>query len=143
MSKKGNEYRGEEMLNEKRLKLMTRMAIYENHEGKDDFKMNEYYQKDYASLNTWISIIWATIGYGIIIGAVLLVFLDKIFSVASLSGLLIIAGTIVIGYLMLIVIVGIISYNFYKKKYLEARKRIKRFNNNLTRLGKMYEKEKR
>ena len=131
------------MLNEKRLKLMTRMAIYENHEGKDDFKMNEYYQKDYASLTTWISIIWATIGYGIIIGAVLFVFLDKIFSVASLSGLLIIAGTIVIGYLMLIVIVGIISYNFYKKKYLEARKRIKRFNNNLTRLGKMYEKEKR
>lgn len=139
----GNEYRGEEMLNEKRLKLMTRMAIYENHEGKDDFKMNEYYQKDYASLNTWISIIWATIGYGIIIGAVLFVFLDKIFSVASLSGLLIIAGTIVIGYLMLIVIVGIIAYSFYKKKYLEARKRIKRFNNNLTRLGKMYEKEKR
>ena len=79
----------------------------------------------------------------IIIGAVLFVFLDKIFSVASLSGLLIIAGTIVIGYLMLIVIVGIIAYNFYKKKYLEARKRIKRFNNNLTRLGKMYEKEKR
>ena len=139
----GNEYRGEKMLNEKRLKLMTRMAIYENHEGKDDFKMNEYYQKDYASLNTWISIIWATIGYGIIIGAVLFVFLDKIFSVASLSGLLIIAGTIVIGYLMLIVIVGIIAYNFYKKKYLEARKGIKRFNNNLTRLGKMYEKEKR
>lgn len=143
MSKKGNKYRGEDMLNEKRVKLMTRMAIYENGQGKEDFKISEYYQKDYTSLNTWISIIWVTLGYGIIVGAVMLVFLDQIFSVASLSGLLVIAGEVVIGYLVLAVVTGIIAHNFYKKKHIEARKRVKRFNNNLTRLGKMYEKEKR
>ncbi len=131
------------MLNEKRLKLMTRMAIYESNDGKEDFKISEYYQKDYASLNTWKSIIWVTIGYAIIIGAILLIYLDKIFEVASLSGLLIIAGAIVIGYFMTIVITGIIAYDFYKKKHIEARKRVKKFNNNLTRLGRMYEKEKR
>lgn len=131
------------MLNEKRLKLMTRMAIYENHDGKEDFKISEYYQKDYASLNTWKSIIWVTIGYAIIIGAILLIFLDKIFNVTTISGLLVIAGAIVTGYFMVIVITGIIAHDFYKKKHIEARKRVKRFNNNLTRLGKMYEKEKR
>lgn len=131
------------MLNEKRLKLMTRMAIYENHDGKEDFKISEYYQKDYASLNTWKSIIWVTIGYAIIIGAILLIFLDKIFNVTTISGLLVIAGAIVTGYFMAIVITGIIAHDFYKKKHIEARKRVKRFNNNLTRLGKMYEKEKR
>lgn len=131
------------MLNEKRLKLMTRMAIYESNDGKEDFKISEYYQKDYASLNTWKSIIWVTIGYAIIIGAILLIYLDKILEVASLSGLLIIAGAIVIGYFMTIVITGIIAYDFYKKKHIEARKRVKKFNNNLTRLGRMYEKEKR
>lgn len=122
---------------------MTRMAIYESNDGKEDFKISEYYQKDYASLNTWKSIIWVTIGYAIIIGAILLIYLDKIFEVASLSGLLIIAGAIVIGYFMTIVITGIIAYDFYKKKHIEARKRVKKFNNNLTRLGRMYEKEKR
>lgn len=131
------------MLNEKRLKLMTRMAIYENHDGKEDFKISEYYQKDYASLNTWKSIIWVTIGYAIIIGAILLIFLDKIFNVTTISGLLVIAGAIVTGYFMVIVITGIIAHDFYKKKHIEARKRVKRFNNNLTRLGRMYEKEKR
>lgn len=131
------------MLNEKRLKLMTRMAIYENHDGKEDFKISEYYQKDYASLNTWKSIIWVTIGYAIIIGAILLIFLDKIFNVTTISGLLVIAGAIVTGYFMVIVITGIIAHDFYKKKHMEARKRVKRFNNNLTRLGRMYEKEKR
>lgn len=131
------------MLNEKRLKLMTRMAIYENHDGKEDFKISEYYQKDYASLNTWKSIIWVTIGYAIIIGAILLIFLDKIFNVTTISGLLVIAGAIVTGYFMVIVITGIIAHDFYKKKHIKARKRVKRFNNNLTRLGRMYEKEKR
>ncbi len=131
------------MLNEKRLKLMTRMAIYENHDGKEDFKISEYYQKDYASLNTWKSIIWVTIGYAIIIGAILLIFLDKIFNVTTISGLLVIVGAIVTGYFMVIVITGIIAHDFYKKKHMEARKRVKRFNNNLTRLGRMYEKEKR
>lgn len=122
---------------------MTRMAIYENHDGKEDFKISEYYQKDYASLNTWKSIIWVTIGYAIIIGAILLIFLDKIFNVTTISGLLVIAGAIVTGYFMVIVITGIIAHDFYKKKHIEARKRVKRFNNNLTRLGRMYEKEKR
>lgn len=131
------------MLNEKRLKLMTRHAIYENHDGKEDFKISEYYQKDYASLNTWKSIIWVTIGYAIIIGAILLIFLDKIFNVTTISGLLVIVGAIVTGYFMVIVITGIIAHDFYKKKHIEARKRVKRFNNNLTRLGRMYEKEKR
>lgn len=131
------------MLNEKRLKLMTRMAIYENHDGKEDFKISEYYQKDYASLNTWKSIIWVTIGYAIIAGAIMLVFLDQIFSVSSLSGLLIIAGVVVSGYLIVAVITGIIAHDFYKKKHIEARKRVKKFNNNLTRLGRMYEKESR
>lgn len=131
------------MLNEKRLKLMTRMAIYENHDGKEDFKISEYYQKDYASLNTWKSIIWVTIGYAIIIGAILLIFLDEIFNVTTISGLLVIVGAIVTGYFMVIVITGIIAHDFYKKKHMEARKRVKRFNNNLTRLGRMYEKEKR
>lgn len=131
------------MLNEKRLKLMTRMAIYESNDGKEDFKISEYYQKDYVSLNTWKSVIWITVGYAIIIGGILLIYLDKIFDVASISGLLIIAGAIIIGYLMTIVITGIIAHDFYKKKHIEARKRVKKFNNNLTRLGRMYEKEKR
>ena len=131
------------MLNEKRVKLMTRMAIYENRQGKEDFKINEYYQKDYVSLNTWKSIIWITIGYGMIVGAVMLIFLDQIFNVASLSGLLMIAGAIVGGYFVLAIATGTIAHYFYKKQYTEAKKRVKKFYNNLTRLGKMYEKEKK
>ena len=52
------------MLDKDRIRLMTKMSIYEkNH--KDDFKIADYYRKDYASLKRWITLIWVTIGYAI------------------------------------------------------------------------------
>ena len=40
------------MLDEKKVKLMTRLAFYEQTQGKEDFKVSAYYRKDYASLHT-------------------------------------------------------------------------------------------
>lgn len=131
------------MLNEKRVKLMTQMAMYETKEGKEDFKVSAYYQRDYASLNTWITAVWSTIGYAIVAGALLLVYLEKILDNASLASMVVLAGVIVIGYIMTIIISAIISYEFYRKKHMDARKRVKKFNHDLISLGKMYEKETR
>ena len=45
-----------DMLDKDRIRLMTKMSIYgKNH--KDDFKIADYYRKDYASLKTWITLI--------------------------------------------------------------------------------------
>ena len=46
-----------DMLDKDRIRLMTKMSIYEkNH--RDDFKIADYYRKDYASLKRWITLIW-------------------------------------------------------------------------------------
>ena len=45
------------MLNEKKIALMTKMAIYEQGEGKKSFPMSKYYRSDYLSLR----LIYATI----------------------------------------------------------------------------------
>ena len=34
------------MLDERKVKLMTRLALYEETEGKEDFKISAYYRKD-------------------------------------------------------------------------------------------------
>ena len=51
------------MLDQKKIRLMTRAAIYEKENGEEDLKITSYYQKDYSSLNTWITLIWITIGF--------------------------------------------------------------------------------
>lgn len=120
---------------------MTQMAMYESKEGQKDCQISGYYQKDYTSLHTWITVIWSTIGYGIIAGAVLLIFLDEIFSNPSLLRFLILGGIVLAGYIATVVISIVVAHNFYKKKHVDARKRVKRFNRELLQLSKMYEKE--
>ena len=53
------------MLDKDRIRLMTKMSIYEKN-YRDDFKIADYYRKDYASLKRWITLIWVTIGYAIL-----------------------------------------------------------------------------
>ncbi|WP_461810488.1 hypothetical protein [Faecalimonas sp.] len=129
------------MLNEKRVKLMTQMAMYEAREGEKDFKISGYYQKDYISLHTWITVIWTTIGYAFITGALFLVFLDEIFTNPSLFQFLILGSVAFAGYIAIVVISIIVARNFYRKKHVDARKRVKKFNRELLQLSKMYEKE--
>ena len=54
-----------DMLDKDRIRLMTKMSIYEKN-YRDDFKIADYYRKDYASLKTWITLIWVTIGYAVL-----------------------------------------------------------------------------
>ena len=35
------------MLDERKVKLMTKLALYEETHGKEDFKISSYYRKDY------------------------------------------------------------------------------------------------
>ena len=53
------------MLDKRKIRLMTRAAIYEKNYGEEDFKISSYYKKDYSSLNTWVTLIWITVGYAI------------------------------------------------------------------------------
>ena len=53
------------MLDKRKIRLMTRAAIYEKNYGEEDFKISSYYKKDYSSLNTWVTLIWITVGYGL------------------------------------------------------------------------------
>ena len=38
------------MLDERKVKLMTRMALYEEQQGREDLKVSAYYRKDYTCL---------------------------------------------------------------------------------------------
>ena len=51
------------MLDEKKVKLMTHLALYEQTQGEEDFKISAYYRKDYVSLHVIYSFISVTIGY--------------------------------------------------------------------------------
>ena len=49
------------MLDERKVKLMTKLALYEETHGKEDFKISEYYRKDYVGLHSICSFLWVTV----------------------------------------------------------------------------------
>ena len=70
------------MLDERKVKLMTRLAFYEQTQGKEDFKISAYYRKDYTSLHMLCSFIWVTIGYVLVVGLAVLAGLDSLLAVS-------------------------------------------------------------
>lgn len=129
------------MIDERKVKLMTRMASYENNEGKEDLKISAYYRKDYASLHTLYSVIWVTLGYGclvLLIGACLF---DTLMEFMSLGFLITLGIVAVAGYFAVIIVYAVVTHTIYNKKHQKARMRVKKYNHDLARLLKIYEKE--
>lgn len=131
------------MLNEERVKLMTKMAAYEQKQGAEDFKISAYFRKDYASWNVVWTLIWVTIGYVILLALVAAICLEKLLEHLNMRDMIIMGAAVVIGYLLFLICYGIISSQLYKKRHDRARGRVKKFNKDLNLLIKLYKKEKK
>lgn len=131
------------MLNEDKVKLMTRMAMYESKEGAEDFRISAYYKKDYSSFHTIVTVIWVTIGYAIAVGVGAVAFLDVILKNLNMAFLVMLVICLLTGYVVLVLMYGIVASRFYQKKHTDARMRVKKFNHDLTRLNRMYERKKK
>lgn len=130
-----------DMLDKDRIRLMTKMSIYEkNH--KDDFKIANYYRKDYASLKTWITLIWVTIGYAILFVSFCIYSSDSLSADLTILKLFVLLIAAIAGYIVLLVIYGVCANSFYKRKHAVAKQNVKRYYRNLSRLEKMCKKEK-
>lgn len=129
------------MINEKRVRLMTRMAIYESNEGKEDLKINSYHKKDYTSYQTIMTVIWITVAYVITVGIGAFAFLDVLLEHMSLSFMIIFAVCVVVGWLVLAIAYGVGASKHYKKKYDESRQRVKLFRRDLVRMSRIYDRE--
>lgn len=129
------------MIDEKKVKLMTRMASYENNEGRDDLKISAFYRKDYVSYHTVCSVLWVTVGYGCLALLVGVCMFDELMGSLSMGLMVSMAAVAVIGYFAVIILYGVATYVIYNKRHQKARMRIKKYNHDLTRLLKIYEKE--
>lgn len=134
--------RGEDMLDKNRIRLMTKMAQYEKSLAPEDLKISSYYKKDYASLNTLITVIWITIGYALAAGLVILCNVDALLKDLTMTKLFIMIAVAVGAYIILLVVYCVCASSFYKSKHNKAKQRVKMYYRDLSRLGKMYMKEK-
>ncbi len=130
------------MLNENRIRLMFRMASYEEKQGQEDLKISTYYRKDYTSMKTLATILWLTFGYALLILLLVVGFMDILMKNITLTKIFVMGAGVVIGYIVLLILYGFCSSQFYRKKYNRAKKRMRRYYRDLGRLEKFGKKEK-
>lgn len=131
------------MLNEDRIKLMTKMAAYEEKEGKRDIPICKYFRIDYVSLNIVKTAISTTIAFVLIIGMWLLYRADYFMENISKIDLVALGEEILKYYLIVMLIYIIIAYIVYMIKYNSAKRGVKRYYAQLKRISKLYDKENR
>lgn len=131
------------MLNEERIKLMTKMASYEANEGKRNVEIGSYFRGDYIGLQVIKSIISATIAFFIVFG--LFIFYDFEVFMADIykMDLLQFGKTTLIAYVVFVAIYALVSYFVYTYRYTKARKSLKIYYNNLKKLAYFYDREER
>ena len=120
---------------------MTRAAIYEKEYGEEDLKITSYYKKDYSSLNTWITLIWVTAGSILLGGIIFLCFGESLVEGLTIMRLLFLAAVALALYLALMILYGIGAGNFYSKKHIRAKQRVKKYLRDISRLEKMNKKK--
>lgn len=126
------------MLNEERIILMTRMASYEQGEGKENVKIGNYFRSDYIALQVLKSIVCAILSYGILFALYMLCnfedFMENLYKIDLLA-----FGKDVLTYL--VAMVGgyaVLTYLVCTWRYAAAKKSLKCYYHNLKKLNSLY-----
>jgi len=126
------------MLNEDRIRLMTQMAAYEEHEGKKHIAVNGYFRGDYISFQLLKSALYATAGFAL--GVLMYVLYDLETFLADFYKMDVVEffQGILRKYVLVLAVYMVISYFVYAYRYGRAKRYIKRYQAQLKQLTQMY-----
>ncbi len=126
------------MLDESRIKLMTRMASYEDTEGKKMIPITRYFRSDYVGFNILKTIAGVTIAFLIVIGVYVFCNADMLLSEFYKMDLKEVARKLLSAYTVIAGIYVFIAFLLYTYRYNVAKKSVRSYNNALRRLSAMY-----
>ena len=129
------------MVNEERIKLMTRMAAYEKEEHKKNKTIVSFFKSDYISMQMLKSTVYATIAFGIMFGLYVLydfeVFMKEIYQMDIFE----FAKSVIVVYLIFVGVILVITYVVSLYQYNRALQSTKLYYMNLKKLSRIYGEE--
>ncbi len=131
------------MLNLEKVKLMNKLAMYENHAGKTYLPISKYYRSDFIGLALIKNFFLVTIGYALLVAVVLGYYSEYLMDNIHKMNLMSLGGVIVIGYLVLLAVYTVLTYIQYSVRYHRAKKSVKQYYIQLTKLERMYGRNER
>ena len=131
------------MLNEEKIKIMNKLAMYEQGEGKKYLPVSRYYRSDYIGLALIKNFFLVTIGYCLILAGIAAYFGEYLVDNIHKRDLVAVGRNAVIGYVVVLVVFSVATYIQYSVKYHKAKKSVKEYYQELTQLNKIYSREEK
>ena len=130
------------MVNEKKVRLMTQLALDEKRFYKDELDESGYFRSDYIRSNTLKVLLGYSISYLLIMGLVAMYYVDYLFTNVvqmDMQSMVWLAGCIYVGLLLIITLFCVL---FYMTKYTNNRKRLRTYMMEIDKLQKFYRDSK-
>lgn len=131
------------MINEEKVKIMNKLAMYEKGEGRKYLPVSKYYRSDYIGLAMIKNFFMVTIGYVLILAAVAAYFGEYLLNNIHKMNIVNMGIYILAGYAIVLVVYSLLTYIQYSVKYHRAKKSVKKYYELLTELSKIYGREEK
>ena len=129
------------MVNNRKVRLMTQLAIYEKKEGREDIRLSKYFKSDYARLNVLRTAVMVTIAYILVVMLCVFYKLEFILDNAltlDYKGI----GKMILGvYIGVMAVYLIGAFLGYSIKYTLSHRKLGRYFRMLRKLRTMYIEE--
>ncbi len=131
------------MINEEKVKIMTKIAMYEQGSGRKYLPISRYYRSDYIGLALIKNFFLVTIGYILVIAAVSVYFGEYLLENIHKMNLMAVGAYIIIGYIVVLAAYSVVTYIQYSVRYYRAKKSVKQYYGALTELSRIYTREEK
>lgn len=129
------------MVNMRKVRLMTKLAIYEKKEGKEDIRLGKYFRRDYVRLKVLHNIVAVTLGYILVLGLIIAYQMEYLIKEAVTLDYIGMGKTILGTYIIVVtvyIMVAMVGYGLY---YNYSRKKLSKYFRMLRRLRSLYQEE--
>lgn len=127
------------MLDQERIKLMTKLAVFEQREDKKIFKVNSYMKNDYVTLNVIYTLFATGLAFLLIVAIVVASRYNYVLGNLNNANIVKMASLILGSWLIVELIFGIIAYVFYTLRHKRCKVKMNKYIRYLKKLDEMYE----
>lgn len=129
------------MLNEKKIRLMSKLAMFEEKEGKEELQISHYYRTDYVRFQVLKTVICVTIAFAIILGLIIFYHSEYLIAEAVKLDYEKIGMYTLGSYIIMLTIFILSTMLGFTLKYNASKKRLNQYMKNLKLLRKFYKEE--
>lgn len=129
------------MLNEEKIALMTKLAAYEEREGKKYIPLSKYRREDYVGLKMINTALVVTLSYILILAVVIMVNIEQLMVDVTTMDYVQVGKDLLTWYVVVMVFYMVVSYIVYTVKFRKVRSSLNEYNSDLKKLYMMYKEE--